>query len=339
MDPANVEPHDVAAVLKKAAPELRAEKDVMLVAMMSAGPHMVNVLRLAPESLLADRDFIYDLITSEHGRHHGILKYVAPAVAADREVVFAAVTQGCWAFRWASDELKADRELAMLAVSQKGCGALLGHVAKTVIGSAGDIDVELVMAAVNTSCDALDSVEELQDNKDLMLQAMRVNGDCFEHVSDDLKGDREVAAAAVPARGYQLMYASDELKADPDLIIGELVGAGASAYGLLGMVDTELHSRRDIISAGVKEHGHCLKYASDDLKDDEELVLTAVLNLPTSFLPCHHGLALALRFANTGTLTGSTNLVRLHWTRSRQTATRCSTLPTGFAPATDSLAS
>ena len=134
LDPANVEPQDVAAVIKAASPELRADKDVMLAAIKSAGPHMVNVLKLASEPILADRDFIYDLITNEYGHHHALLKHVAPAIAADREVLSAAMNRSCWAFRWASDELKADRELAMMAVSQKGCGALLGSVAKSLVG-------------------------------------------------------------------------------------------------------------------------------------------------------------------------------------------------------------
>eukprot|EP01043_Picozoa_sp_COSAG02_P075530 COSAG02_NODE_15618_length_1155_cov_0.929924_1_plen_279_part_00 len=277
MDPANVEPQDVAAVIKAASPELRADKDLMLVAIKSAGPHMVNVLKLASESVLADRDFIYNLITSDYGHHHALLKHVAPAIAADREVVNAAMNRSCWAFRWASDDLKADRELAMMAVSQKGCGALLGSVAKSLVGSAGSADTELVLTAVGTSCDALDYVEELQNDRDLMLAAVRVNGDCIEHISPDLKADREVVAEAVSAPGYQLMYAADELQSDTDMIIGELVGAGDKAYGVLGMVDRKLReSSREIIVAAVKEHGHCLKYASDELKDDEDVVLIAV---------------------------------------------------------------
>ena len=169
----------MAGVIKAASLELRGEKDVMLAAIRSAESHMVNVLKLAPESLLADRDFVYELITSEYGQHHAILKHVAPTVAADHEVVTAAVKRSCWAFRWASDELKANRELAMMAVSQKGCGALLGSVSKSLVGRAGSADTDLVLTAVNTSCDALEYVEELETDRDLMLAAVRLNGDCI----------------------------------------------------------------------------------------------------------------------------------------------------------------
>lgn len=194
----------MAGVIKAASLELRGEKDVMLAAIKSAESHMVNVLKLAPESLLADRDFVYELITSEYGQHHAILKHVAPTVAADHEVVTAAVKRSCWAFRWASDELKANRELAMMAVSQKGCGALLGSVSKSLVGRAGSADTDLVLTAVNTSCDALEYVEELETDRDLMLAAVRLNGDCIEHLSDELKADREIVAEAVSAPGYQL---------------------------------------------------------------------------------------------------------------------------------------
>jgi hypothetical protein len=276
LDPANAEPKDVAAIIQAATPELRADKDVMRVALDSAGPHVANVLKLASETVRGDRDFIYGLITGDYGRFHAILKHATPAVAADRDVVWAAVRQSCWAYRWASDDLKADRELAMYAVTQKSCGGLLGDVSRQLVGEPGSFDEELVLAAIGSACDAFERVEELKSDRELALAAVKLRGDCIEQLSPELKADREIVAAAVADKGYQLMYADDTLHNDTELIIGELVGAGAAAYGVLGMVPWDLRGHREIIAAAVKEHGHCLKYADDELKDDEEIVLEAV---------------------------------------------------------------
>jgi hypothetical protein len=93
-------------------------------------------------------------------------------------------------------------------------------------------------------------------------------------------------------------YAADELQSDKGLIIGELVGSGDRSYGILGMLDKELRHARDIITVAVKEHGHCLKFASDELKDDEDLVLVAVRVVDCAFhvVSCRGRCVLLSRF-------------------------------------------
>ena len=54
-------------------------------------------------------------------------------------------------------------------------------------------------------------------------------------------------------------------------------------YGLRVASD-ELKSDREIVMTAVKQHGHCLKWASEKLQADEEVVLTAVVRPDTSFL-------------------------------------------------------
>lgn len=129
-------------------------------------------------------------------------------------------------------------------------------------------------------------------------------------------------------------YAADELQSDKDLIMRELVGSGDRAYGILGMIDRELRHARDIINVAVKEHGHCLKFASDELKDDEDVVLVAVrtrcrLHISRGFVsrtPC---------FALLQAQSIARGVCRNRWSK---TATPYVTLPNGSALAAEASA-
>ena len=69
------------------------------------------------------------------------------------------------------------------------------------------LELQPTAAAPNTRCLACHrkkKLEELETDRDLMLAAVRLNGDCIEHLSDELKADREIVAEAVSAPGYQL---------------------------------------------------------------------------------------------------------------------------------------
>ena len=50
------------------------------------------------------------------------------------------------------------------------------------------------------------------------LVAVNYAFSALEHVSDELKADKEVVMAAVKSTGYALQYASDELKTDPEIL-------------------------------------------------------------------------------------------------------------------------
>ncbi|SVC31779.1 uncharacterized protein METZ01_LOCUS284633, partial [marine metagenome] len=67
-------------------------------------------------------------------------------------------------------------------------------------------------------------------------------GYAFDHMSDELKADKEVIMAAVQENADSLKFASDELKADKEVVMAA---------------------------------GSALEYASDELKADKEVVMAA----------------------------------------------------------------
>jgi len=76
------------------------------------------------------------------------LQWASDELRADREVVMVAMTQAGYALQWASDELRADREVVMAAVAQNGAALLFASAELRA-------DREVVMAAVAQNGDAL----------------------------------------------------------------------------------------------------------------------------------------------------------------------------------------
>ena len=76
------------------------------------------------------------------------------------------MTQSPWALEFASDELRADREVVLAAVSQHGF-------------------------ALQYASDAL------RDDAEVVLAAVKMDGVALKFASDELRGDREVVLGAV----------------------------------------------------------------------------------------------------------------------------------------------
>ena len=57
---------------------------------------------------------------SGHSKNGGILQYASEELRADREIVLAAVQDNGWALEYASDELRTDREIVLAAIQKDG---------------------------------------------------------------------------------------------------------------------------------------------------------------------------------------------------------------------------
>lgn len=91
---------------------------------------------------------------------------------------------------------------------------------------------------------------QFANDKEFMLALLAYNGTYLEHASDELKADKEVIMAALKS-GYSLPYehVSDALKTDRDFLL-EIVSLDA----------------------------YCLEFFSEELKQDEQIVLAAAKN-------------------------------------------------------------
>ena len=184
----------------------------------------------------------------------------------DKSVMLAAVQQDYWAFQYATEVLKADRDFVLAAVRQNGVSL---HYAP----EAFQTDKDFVLAAVRQNGVSLHYASRaFQADRDFVLAAVKQNGVALQYAAEDFKADREVVLAAVKQNGRVLEFASRAFQADRDFMLAAVKQNGLA----LEYASDEFKADREVVLAAVKQDGRVLEFASKELKKDKEVVLAAV---------------------------------------------------------------
>merc|ERR1712003_340282 len=106
----------------------------------------------------------------------------------------AAVEQDGFSLHYASENMRATRDIVLAAVSKNGCAL------KDVVGPLRH-DETVVLAAVATYPHIFPDLDEnFQDNKAVVLTVVRQMADKLKYASERLRGDREVVLTALQNR-------------------------------------------------------------------------------------------------------------------------------------------
>ena len=174
--------------------------------------------------------------------------------------------------KFASDEIKKNKELVIAAVKQNGLMLEFAH---------NDLkdDKEVVLFAVLSQGIALQfASDNLKNDRITVLIAVQSRGNALRYASDDLKNDKLVVQNAVQDYGAALKYASDDLKNNKDVVMIAVKGRKSWGAGILQYSSERLRNDKDVVLNAVEKNGICLQFASDNLKNDREIVLIAVQN-------------------------------------------------------------
>ena len=129
------------------------------------------------------------------------LEHASEELKDDREIVMIAVLDFWPAFQYASERLKGDRKFVIEVVLEKPWA--LKHASNALKG-----DQEVVMAAVSK------------------------DGTALTHATEGLKGDREVVTKAIFQNGLSVLSATNDMKGDEDVIRAALAASPADLVGL-----------------------------------------------------------------------------------------------------------
>lgn len=118
-------------------------------------------------------------------------------------------------------------------------------------------------------------------DRNFVLEHVKGNGRKLKHASDELRADPEIVLAAVKnAPRYALRYAGDKVKFDDTLTVAPVCNSN-------GDIDVEetLKQRSDynLQYLAVTICGESLEYVHDKFRDDEFLVIRALLDGRGSF--------------------------------------------------------
>ena len=285
-------------VLDYASKKLKGDKDVVIEAVRQSG----RALQYASSDLRASKEVVL-LAVKQDG---DALQYASGKLKKDKVVVLAAVEQDGSSLRFAGTEMRKDMDVVRAAVGNHGLalrcaeGGLRGNkdlvlaaisqhpYALESASPALKADPEVVTAALmhahqDVCSDLLRlTSNEIRSNKPFVLAALSHKCSCgVMHLGESLRGDREVAAAAIlqaspcdawwddnEAGPTPLHFFSEELKSDPTLL-------RATVAWRIKELEYALEPKED------PDDAH---FDADDLLFNRDFVLEAVSQRPVEFL-------------------------------------------------------
>ncbi|MBA3722030.1 MAG: DUF4116 domain-containing protein [Parachlamydiaceae bacterium] len=207
----------------------------------------------------------------------------------DEEILIEAIKLDIMCYRYASDNLKNNKAFVIRALMRK----------YNIESSVTISDQELIFQALQNDKEPhnnLKAIYEFRQNpvfgelwkrvrkdKQICLRGMKEYSDMFEYLSQQLRGDYEVALEASINARRQFKFV------EPNLLNNKSFVLACIKYDYLGLenVSETLRNDEDVILEAMKDHYRALEYASDALKTNRKFVLKAVLlnGLGMEFLP------------------------------------------------------
>ena len=131
---------------------------------------------------------------------------------------------------------------------------------------------EIVLAAVKSNGSVFQYVDySLRSDRMVVLEAIKTYGISIRYASDDIKEDKDIVLEAVKRNGHVLRYINDDLIRDKDVVLEAVKNIGNA----LQYASLELRGDRDVVLEAVKRDGNALKYATYELRRDTDLILEA----------------------------------------------------------------
>lgn len=228
-----------------------------------------DAMKYSTPALLADKALVLQAL----GRDKRLVAHLPPHLLDDEEVILQANDRSNPSLRFASERLRRDP----------------GFVRRMIEGNGDNIAF---------------SEEWMKADRSFVLEAAHAGSSILKHVPERFKDDDEVMLRVIGDNPFSMRDASDRLRADKNFVLRAIDG------GLYyDCVEGPLRSDRDIAlrlaqrrpydfdkfpeafrddweiaSAAVSAegYGHYLKYCSERLRDDPELVLAALTHAPGS---------------------------------------------------------
>ena len=218
--------------------DLRDNYEVVLAAVQNDG----TALEYASARLKGNKNIVLAAVT-QNGE---ALKFAAPLLTKDREIVLAAVENCTGALLYASPTLKNDKEIILTTLKNFKNKKVIEIL--DFIGDKLWKDEEVAVAALNVSKTAIRYINYklLISNKNVALAAIRQGHWIWHELDKTLLRDKELLLAAI-------RYTYGDVTRD--------------------LIDDRLLNDIDIIKALVFMSAGWLRYASEDIKSNKELIL------------------------------------------------------------------
>jgi hypothetical protein len=116
--------------------------------------------------------------------------------------------------------------------------------------------------------------KKFKDNRDFVLQMLRLNKDNFDKLSGDYTGDKEVMLMVAIDNPYRLRCASPALLDDKEFIL-EVIQKGEYNVDMC-LVGNRLRRDSQVMLAAIKKNEAAIDYALPSLKNNRNFILNAI---------------------------------------------------------------
>jgi hypothetical protein len=199
----------------------------------------------------------------EVAQQHGILLWkFSDRYRMDPFIVLTACTNNGLALEYALGDLENNRQIVLAAVTQNGMALQFADPDETLT------DVDIVMAAVKQNGMALEHTLAVSHTYDIVLAAVTQNGLALNALLHDnvLRANPTIVTTAVKSDAEVLKYVHSDLRGNKEMVYFAVCGGKEPfAEDAEARIDPSYHG-----------HGGAFKYASDELKDDDDFVFSLV---------------------------------------------------------------
>lgn len=137
------------------------------------------------------------------------LRYASERLRSDKSIVLAAVKNDPQAKQYASEELKKDYDILKTTALHYGFVNLPDDLRN---------DRDFALAIVKHDANRLDKAGKFKEDKEFVMEVVKIYGKALQYASKGLQNDREVVLEAMKKDLYAFNYASKALQNDEKLL-------------------------------------------------------------------------------------------------------------------------
>lgn len=276
------------------------DRDVMLTLMKADIDYMEFSKRFA--YFMDDRSFIAETVLADN------FSLLSDHWKDDDEIATLAVKHDCFMLQWVSERLRDSERLVELAVTSNGLVLKYAsrrlqsrkRVAIIAVSQVGDalefvhegLRNQIALEACMKHPASLRFVPNLTCNRVFMLQMVTHNGKALEFASRSLQADLELVTTALAQSLSAFEFIKDEALMSEDIVKAVVTYDG----NLIRFAPEILRGNRAIGHLAVKSSGYALRYLSAELRNDDEIVQSAMKNHPAAYYSASERIKAQLQF-------------------------------------------
>ena len=198
-------------------------------------------LELASEKILNSKNFAKAIIQNCGSHYEPVLKYFPKEICKNKDIVLSAVEKNGNNLKYASDELKKDREVFLAAiVPVLPFETLTANEAMKYADKSFLSDFEIARVAVASS------------------------GNSLQYFADEIRQDKDIVSIAVNNSPHALEFADKSLLSDKDFILS-LPSSAFKAFSILG---DKLKKDHDVVAKAIAMDCNLYQDLPKNLKED-----------------------------------------------------------------------